>query len=106
MELPVERLTTKGNHRLRADVPIRVTIAFDQLTDAERDTVLEALGRVERDGLEASGLNVVRLGGPMALFALHVAPTITVILRAEPGQAIEVREIVQPAMLENFAHAG
>lgn len=106
MELPINRQPTTGDHRLHADVPTRVTVAFDQLTDAERDKVLEALRQVEREGLTGSGLDIMRLGGPTALYALRVAPTIIVILRAEPGHAVEVRDIVQPATLENFAHAG
>jgi hypothetical protein len=106
MELPIHRQPTTEAHRLPANVPIRVTVAFDQLTDAERDKVLEALGRIERAGLEGSGVDLTRLGGPTALYALRVTPTIIVIVRAEPGQAVEVRDIVQPATLENFAHAG
>src|SRR5436305_13866779 len=51
MELPVTRHTTDGDMRLRADVPQRVIIAFDQLTEGEKSAVLAALHTLARDGL-------------------------------------------------------
>lgn len=104
MELPINHVG-EGGH-LRADVPLRVIIAFDQLTDEERGHVLGALERIGRDGLGAPGLDVTRLGGPLPLYALRAAPDVIVILHAEPGQAVKVWDIAQPATLESFAHAG
>ncbi len=49
---------------------------------------------------------MTRLGGALPLYALRAAPTVVVILQAELGRAVEVRDIVQPATLESFAHAG
>ncbi len=51
MELPISHSDSDGDTRLRADVPLSVMIAFDQLTDEERRHVLGALERIERDGL-------------------------------------------------------
>ncbi len=105
MELPISHSDVDGDVRLRADVPLSVMIAFDQLTDEEQRRVLEALGRIERDGLSAVGLDVTRLGGTAPLYALRAALAVVVILHAEPGQAVEVWDIVQPATLDSFAHA-
>lgn len=105
MELPISHAGADGGGRLRADVPLRVIIAFDQLTDEERQCVLEALGRIDREGLDAPGLDVTRLGGPPSLYALRAVSEVIVILHAEPGQAVEVSDIAQPATLESFAHA-
>ncbi len=87
------------------DTSNRAAIAFDQLKEDEKQSVLDALGRIEREGVDASGLDVMKRGGPPPLYFLHAAPDVIVILRAEPGQAIEVRDIVQPATLESFAHS-
>ncbi len=106
MELPISHANSGGAARLRADVPLRVIIAFDQLTNEERQRVLGALERIERDGLGVPGLDVTRLGRGLPLYTLHAAPDVVVILHAEPGQAVEVRDIVQPATLESFARAG
>lgn len=106
MELPISHSDSDGDTRLRADVPLSVMIAFDQLTDEERRHVLGALERIEREGLSARGLDVTRLGGALPLYALRAAPTVVVILHAELGRAVEVCDIVQPATLESFAHAG
>ncbi len=106
MERPIGHVEADGSARLRADVPLRVIIAFDQLTDEERRHVLGALERIEREGLSATGLDVTRLGGALPLYALRAAPNVVVILQAELGRAVEVRDIVQPATLESFAHAG
>ena len=94
-----------GDAHLRADVPLGVIIAVDQLTDEERRHVLRALERIERDGLSAAGLDVTRLGGSLPLYALRAAPNVVVILHAQPGHAVEVWDIAQPATLESFAHA-
>jgi len=51
VELPISHSDSDGDTRLRADVPLSVMIAFDQLTDEERRHVLGALERIERDGL-------------------------------------------------------
>jgi len=83
----------------------RAAIAFDQLQEDEKQRVLDALGRVEREGVDAPGLDVTKRGGPPPLYFLRAAPNVIVILRAEPGQPIEVRDIVQPATLESFAHS-
>ncbi len=56
--------------------------------------------------LGAAGLDVTRLGGSLPLYALRAAPNVIVILHAEPGQAVEVWDIAQPATLDSFAHAG
>ncbi len=106
MELPISHAGSDEDARLRADVPLRVIIAFDQLTDEERQHVLGALERIKRDGLSAPGLDVTRLGGLLPLYALRAAPNVVVILHAGPGQAVEVRDIAQPATLEGFARAG
>jgi len=76
MELPIGPVEADGSARLRADVPLRVIIAFDQLTDEERRHVLGALERIEREGLSARGLDVTRLGGALPLYALRAAPTV------------------------------
>jgi len=39
-------------------------------------------------------------------YAPFVVPPLVVILHAELGRAVEVCDIVQPATLESFAHAG
>ncbi len=106
MELPVNLASADGRDRLRVDVPPRVIIAFDQLTDEERRHVLGALGRIDHEGLGAPGLDVTRLGGALPLYALRATPDVVVILRGESGHAVEVWDIVQPATLEGFAHAG
>ena len=107
MELPVSRHSTDGDMRLRADVPQRVIIAFDQLTEGEKSAVLAALHTLARDGLQApSGTPAItRLAGPEPLYALRAAPEVRVIVRAEPCAPIDVVDIVRPAALRHFAHA-
>ncbi len=83
----------------------RAAIAFDQLKEDEKQRVLDVLGRIEREGVDAPGLDVTKRGGLPPLYFLRAAPDVIVILRAEPGQPIEVRDIVQPATLESFAHS-
>jgi hypothetical protein len=69
--------------------------------------VTAALRTLERDGLSASTapLGIVRLAGSEPLYALRAAPEVRMIVRAEPGAAIEVVDIMRPAALRNFAHA-
>lgn len=107
MELPVIEHGENGHKRLRADVPQRVIIAFDQLTEEERSKVLAALRTLERDGLQtpSGALAIKRLAGPEPLYSLRAAPEVRVIVRAEPGAPIDVVDIVRPAALRNFAHA-
>ena len=107
MELPVTRDTTDGDMRLRADVPRRVIIAFDQLTEGEKSAVLATLHTLARDGLPPpSGTPaIMRLAGPEPLYSLRAAPEVRVIVRAAPGAPIDVVDIVRPAALRNFAHA-
>jgi hypothetical protein len=107
MELPVTRHTTDGDMRLRADVPQRVIIAFDQLTEGEKSAVLAALHTLARDGLQTpSGTPAItRLAGPEPLYSLCAAPEVRVIVRAEPGAPIDVVDIVRPAALRHVAHA-
>jgi hypothetical protein len=107
MELPITRHTTEGDMRLRADVPQRVIIAFEQLTEGEKSAVLAALHTLARDGLQtASGtLAITRLAGPEALYSLRAVPEVRVIVHAEPGAPINVVDIVRPAALQNFAPA-
>jgi hypothetical protein len=107
MELPVTRHTTDGDRRLRADVPQRVIIAFDQLTDEEKSAVLAALHALAHDGLQTpSGTPAMtRLAGPEPLYSLRAAPEVRVIVRAEPGAPIDVVDTVRPAALRHFAHA-
>ena len=47
-----------------------------------------------------------RLPLPEPLYALRAAPDVLVIVRREPGASVEVEDIVRPAALRNFAHAG
>jgi hypothetical protein len=107
MELPVTRHTSDGDMRLRADVPQRVIIAFDQLTEGEKSAVLAALHTLARDGLRRpSGTPAMtRLAGPEPLYSLRAAPEVRVIVHAEPDAPIDVVDIVRPAALRNFAHA-
>ena len=100
---PVRRLGADAGSQLY-DTSNRAAIAFDQLKEDEKQSVLAVLGTIEREGVDASGLDVTKRGGPPPLYFLRAAPDVIVILRAEPGQPIEARDIVQPATLESFAH--
>lgn len=96
-----------GPERLGADVPLRVVIAFDQLTDDEKRAVLAALRILEREGLQATSASVdmQRLAGSEQLYALRAAPDVRVLVRAPMNGHIEVVDIIRPAALRNFAHA-
>jgi hypothetical protein len=107
MELPVSPHDENGHARVRTEYPPRVVIAFDQLTVEEQRQVTAALSTLDRDGLAGSiaALGIVRLAGAEPLYALRAAPEVWMIMRAEPGAAIEVVDIMRPAALRNFAHA-
>ncbi len=108
MELPIGAQGTDGQNWLRATVPLRVIIAFDQLTASEQEAVLQALRTLARNGLPgaADQLGIQRLTGSDPLYSFRAAPEVQVIVRAEPETAVEVVDIVRPAALRNFAHAG
>lgn len=106
MELTIGRQERDGFRRLRADVPNRVVVAFDQLTGDEQQSVLDTIEKIERVGLDTTQLDAQRLGGPTPLYAIRTAPDVIVIIQVEQDGPVEVRDIVQPATLESFAHAG
>ena len=51
LELPISQEGVDEPTRLHADVPLRVVIAFDQLTADEKRAVLGALWTLQRGGL-------------------------------------------------------
>ena len=79
----------------------QVLVAFDRLTSDEQARVVASVQAFERR--EAGS---VRLPGAEPLYVLHAAPEVLVIVRKEPGAAVEVEDIVRPATLRNLAYAG
>jgi len=107
MKLRDRAHTGTSDRQLPQEVPPRVAIAFDQLTDTEQAAVLAALQALERDGAQAlsPAAGALRLEGPEPLYVLRPAPDVRVIVRAGAEPPIEVMDIVRPAALRNFAHA-
>ncbi len=107
LELPINQEGADEPTQLRADVPLRVIIAFDQLTDDEKRAVLGALHTLQRGGLQGASapLGMRRLTGPEPLYSFRAAPEVQIIVRAEPDAAVEIMDIVRPAALRHFAHA-
>lgn len=107
--MEVQERAHLGNNarQLPSDVPPRVVIAFDQLSEGEQAAVLAALQVLERDGAQAlsPAAGVLRLRGPEPLYMLRPAPDVRVMVRAGEGTPLEVLDIVRPAALRNFAHA-
>ncbi len=107
LELPIGREGAGAPEWLRADVPLRVVIAFDQLTDDEKGAVLGALRVLQRAGLQGASapLGMQRLAGSDPLYSFRAAPDVQMIVRAEQNAPVEIVDIVRPAALRNFAHA-
>lgn len=90
-----------GHDQFVADLPTQVIMALDHLTSEEQEGVfaaVQAFTRHEKDG--------ARLPLPEPLYALRAAPEVLVIVRGEPGTAVEIEDIVRPAALRHFTHVG
>lgn len=101
MEALQNQRRDNGHQPLVAELPGQVIVALDHLTGEEREGVLDAVhafARNEKDG--------ARLPLPEPLYVLRAAPEVLVIVRRESGAPVEVEDIVRPAALRNFAHAG
>ena len=90
--------------RVLVNPPLRVIIAYDQLTPEERGRVHAALQELDRKGTSAN-TSIRRLTTPDPLYALNATPDITVFVRMEPGAPVEVMDIVRTGTLRNFARA-
>ena len=107
MQLPFDQQTPDDTTSIKLEVPNRVLIAFDQLSQDERTKVIDALRSLARYGLSNApvGLNVQRLAGTEPLYAVRATPDLCVIVRYEDDGPIEVVDILRPAALRNFANA-
>lgn len=106
LELPISQEGVDEPTRLHANVPLRVVIAFDQLTADEKRAVLGALWTLQRGGLQGApaSLGIQMLAGPEPLYSFRAAPEVQVIVRVEPDASVGIVDIVRPAALRNFAH--
>ncbi len=104
MALRQEQPHEDQHERTLADPPLRVAIAYDQLTPDEQGHVRAALQAIGRKGPSAL-VDIRRLAGSDPLYAFNATPKVTVIVRIEPGVPVEVVDIARPETLRNFAHA-
>ncbi len=104
MAIRQEQLHEDHYELISANSPLRVVIAYDQLTPEEQGCVRATLQELDRKGLSTDA-GIQRLASPDPLYALNATPDITVIVRMEPGSPVEVMDIVRTETLHNLANA-
>jgi hypothetical protein len=104
MAIRQEQVREDQHERALADAPLRVIIAYNQLTPDEQGQVRAALQAIDHKEPSAH-VGMRRLAGPDPLYALNATPDVTVIVNMEPGAPVEVMDIVRLETLRNFAHA-
>ncbi len=107
MQLPFDQPAPDDTISIKLEVPNRVLIAFDQLSQDEQAKVINVLRSLARYGLSNApvGLDVQRLAGTEPLYAVRATPDLRVIVRVAGDAPIEVVDILRPAALRNFANA-
>ncbi len=102
MAIRQEQLHEDYDKLISAHSPLRVVIAYDQLTSEEQGRVRATLQELDRKGPNTDA-DIQRLASSDPLYALNATPDITVIVRIEPGAPVEVMDIVRTETLRNFA---